>query len=81
MDIGGWQGRIIELDPDGQLMLIAFDSITLHRMDEDYTDRCEEEGLSWAEYYIGYDDVTLVETRDTAADVEKAAAELAAQAG
>jgi hypothetical protein len=81
IDIGGWQGRIIELDPNEQMLLIAFDSITLRSMGMAYVDRCEEEGLDWAEYYIGYDDVTLAEARDTAEDVENAAAEVAAQAG
>lgn len=81
IDIGGWQGRIIELDPNEQMMLIAFDSITLRNMGMAYVDRCEEDGLDWAEYYIGYDDVTLAEARDTAEDVESAAAAVAAQAG
>lgn len=81
MDIGGWQGRIIELDPDEQIMRIAFDSITLRSMGQDYVDQCEEEGLGWAEYYIGCDDVTPAEARDTAEDVANAATELAAQSG
>lgn len=81
VDIGGWQGRIIELDPNKQIMLIAFDSITLRNMEQDYVARCEEDGMDWAQYYIGYDDVTLAEARDTAEDVANAAAEVAAQAG
>ncbi|MFO7681050.1 MAG: calcium-binding protein [Chloroflexota bacterium] len=81
VDIGGWQGSIIELDPNEKMMLIAFDSITLRDMGLDYIEQCEEEGMDWAQYYIGYDDVTLAAARDTAADVENAAAELAAQAG
>ena len=81
VDISGWQGSIVELDPDEKMMLIAFDSITLREMGLDYIERCEEEGMDWAQYYIGYDDVTLAPARDTAADVENAAAELAAQAG
>lgn len=81
VDIGGWQGRIIELDPNKQILLIAFDSITLRNMEQDYVARCEEDGMDWAQYYIGYDDVTLAEARDTAEDVANAAAEVAAQAG
>lgn len=81
IDMGGWQGRIIELDPNEQMMLIAFDSITLRNMGMDYIDQSEEEGLDWAQYYIGYDDVTLAEARDTAEDVKNAAAEVGAQAG
>ncbi len=81
VSIGEWQGRIVELDPNEKLMLIAFDSITLRNMEQDYVARCEEGGMDWAEYYIGYDDVTLAEARDTAEDVANAAAEVAAQAG
>ena len=81
VSIGGWQGRIVELDPNEKMMLIAFDSITLRSMGLDYIEKCEEEGMDWAQYYIGYDEVTLAAARDSAADVENVVAELVAQAG
>jgi hypothetical protein len=80
-EIGGWHGRIREIDAGNQLILIEFDSITLRNMPIEYVERCEEEGMSWAEYYIGFDDVMPVEPRDTKTDVKAAAGELAAQAG
>ena len=81
VDVGGWQGRIVELNPKEKMMLIDLDSVTLRSLDMEYIDESEEEGLDWAQYYIGYDDVTLVAARDTAVDVETAVAEIAAQAG
>ena len=81
VDIGGWQGRIVELNPKVKMMLIALDSVTLRSIEMAYIDESEEEGLDWAQYYIGYNDVTLAAARDTAADVETAVAEIAAQAG
>ena len=81
LDIGGWHGRIRELDPASKIMLIAFDSVTLRGLPLEYVDQCEEEGLDWAEYYIGYDEVAPAPARDTEAEAEAAADEIAAQAG
>jgi hypothetical protein len=81
IDMTGWHGRIRELDPDNKIMLIAFDSITLRAVPLEYVDQCEEEGLDWTEYYIGYDDVTPAPPRDSEADVKAVANEIAAQAG
>ncbi len=80
-DIGGWHGRIVELKPKDQIMLITFDSVTLSQMPIEFVDSCEEEGLDWAQYYIGYDEVALAAVRDTEADVETAANKLAAKTG
>lgn len=82
VDIGGWQGRILELDPDEQMMLIAFDSATLRQMMQSgYIEQCEADGLDWKTYYLGYDDVTLAETRDTPEVVAAVTAELDARTG
>lgn len=81
MDMSGWQGRIIELKPDDQIMLIAFDSHTLRNLPREYVEQCEEEGMDWAQYYIGYDEVTPAEPRDKPADVKEAVAELNATVG
>jgi hypothetical protein len=81
LEMTGWHGRIRELDPDNKIMLIAFDSVTLRALPLEYVDQCEEEDLDWTIYYIGYDDVTPAPARDSEADVETAANEIAAQAG
>lgn len=81
VDIGGWHGRIVELNDEDKIMLIAFDSITLRQIPIDYIDNCEEEGMDWEQYYIGYDEVAPADVRDTEADVETAIGELAAQTG
>jgi hypothetical protein len=82
VDIGGWQGSILELDPDEQMMLIAFDSVTLHQMMQSgYIEQCEADGLDWKTYYLGYDDVTPAETRDTPEVAAAVTAELDARTG
>lgn len=81
VDIGGWHGRIQELKPQDNIMLIAFDSITLRQMPIEFVDSCEEEGMDWAQYYIGYDEVTPAAVRDTVVDVKTAVGELAAKTG
>ncbi len=81
IDIGGWQGRITEVDKKQKLILVAFDSITLKSLPRDYLEDCEEEGLDWAEYYIGFDDVEPAKPRDTKKDVESVAADLSDSVG
>lgn len=76
MDIGGWQGRITEIDKKHKLILVALDSVTLKSLPREYLEECEEEGLGWSEYYIGFDDVEPAKPRDTKKDVEKVAADL-----
>lgn len=81
VDMDGWHGRIVELKPNENLILIVFDSITLRSMPQDFIDYCEVEGLDWTEYYIGYDEVIPAAARDTRADVESVVNELTAKAG
>ncbi len=76
MEMTDWHGRILELDPDNKMMLIGFDSITLRNTPIEYIETCEEEGLSWYRYNIGYDDVSLATARDTEADVSAVIDEL-----
>ncbi|MCP4362956.1 MAG: hypothetical protein GY796_33540 [Chloroflexi bacterium] len=45
IDIGGWQGRIIEIDKKHKLVQVALDSATLKSLSRDYLEECEEEGL------------------------------------
>jgi hypothetical protein len=71
IDISGWQGRISKVDDKHKMLLVALDSITLKSMSRDYLEECEEEGLDWSEYYIGFDDVEPAEPRDTLTAVKK----------
>jgi hypothetical protein len=81
LDMAGWHGRIRELDPHNKLMLIAFDSVTLRGLPLEYVEQCEEEGMDWTTYYIGYNEVAPASARDTEAEAQAAADEIAAQAG
>lgn len=60
-DIGGWQGRIAKIDAKHRMLLVEFDSVTLNRLPREYLEECEEEGLSWSEYYIEFHNVELVQ--------------------
>jgi hypothetical protein len=79
VEIGGWQGRIIEIAPAGnqETVLVAWDSITLRNMPGWMIARCEEEGLDWAVYGVEASQVEKVDSRDTEADVERAVEEIA----
>lgn len=76
IDIGGWQGRITEIDEKSKILLVELDSITLQSMPREYIERCEEMGFGWSEYYIGFDDVEAAEPRDKKSDVKATIAEL-----
>jgi hypothetical protein len=78
VDIGGWQGRVIQLTEYATVM-VAFDSITLHNMPGEYIETCEEDGLSWSEYGADPNELAVVPPRDTPADVKTAIAELSAR--
>ncbi len=78
VDIGGWQGRVIQLTEYATVM-VAFDSITLRNMPGEYIETCEEDGLSWSEYGADPNELEVVPPRDTPADVETAIAELGAR--
>ena len=81
IDISGWQGRIIEIRAEDQFLLVAFDSVTLNKMPREYLEMCEEEGLGWSEYYIGFDDVEPGKPRDRKKDVEDTITDLANSLG
>lgn len=68
--IGGWQGRITEIDEKAHLILISWDSITLRDMSDDAIAECEEKGMDWRCYYLGFDDVEPGSPRDKQEDVE-----------
>jgi hypothetical protein len=80
-DIGGWQGRITEVDAQHQMLLVELDSITLKSLPREYLEECEEEGLGWSEYYIESHSVGPAQPRDTKQDVEQTIAELSDSLG
>lgn len=79
--IGGWHGRVRELDPEYNLMLIELDSVTLRALPSEYVIQAEQGGMDWTTYNIGYDEVQPAAARDTPADVIAAADEVAARVG
>jgi hypothetical protein len=81
IEIGGWQGRIIEINEKQKMLLVALDSITLKSLSREYLEACEEEGLGWSEYYIEFHSVELAQPRDTKKVVEETIAELSDSLG
>ena len=75
-DISGWQGRVTEINENQNFLLVALDSITLKSLSRAYLEECEEEGLSWSEYGIGFDNVEPAKPRDSEREVEEIIAEL-----
>ena len=75
-EISGWQGRITEINEKHKILLVEFDSVTLQSMPREYLENSEEAGLGWSQYYIGFDDVDLIEPRDTEQDVKSTTADL-----
>ncbi|MBN2393747.1 MAG: hypothetical protein JXR84_23645 [Anaerolineae bacterium] len=76
VDLDGWQGRVIEIGPDDNVM-VAWDSHTLLRdMPATMITACEEQGFGWETYGCDRNDLELAQARDTLADVEAAIEEL-----
>jgi hypothetical protein len=80
IDIGGWQGRVTDIrqGDDGILLVdIRWDSVTLDSMPDEAIEQCEDMGLDWRVMGLAADDVEPAVARDTEADTERVAAELA----
>jgi len=60
--IGGWQGRVFEVD---ECVGIRWDSITLKQLPPEYIKQSEEEGLDWAEMYLSVDEIESISPRDS----------------
>lgn len=76
IEMGGWQGRITEVDEKNNIITVDWDSITLRALPPDYIEASEEEGLRWNQYFLFPMDVEPAPARDTEADVEAAFKEL-----
>ncbi len=66
--IEGWVGRVTEIE--NNLITIAFDSITLSEMPEDYILECVKKGFEFTEITLEKDELEPTEERDSEADVE-----------
>src|SRR4051812_11104446 len=72
-DISGWQGRIIKIDRGNksEIIEIAWDSMTLKQLPEEFIKDSLEEGYDCSTMFLGIEDVELTTPRDTKSDVEK----------
>ncbi|WP_339138398.1 MAG: calcium-binding protein [Candidatus Electrothrix sp. GW3-4] len=70
--IGGWQGRIAEVDEEDNLILIDWDSLTLQQMPAETIVQSEEEGLDWTKMFLLLQDVEQTTPRDSEDDVQEA---------
>jgi hypothetical protein len=68
-DIGGWQGRISEIEGQSHLICIDWDSVTLKNIPDSVIDKCEVEGFDWTQMYLSSTEVELTQPRDTEEDV------------
>jgi len=79
IEIGGWQGRIIQ-EPDAKnRVMIAWDSVTLRAMPEESIVQSEEQGLDWTQTGLEAQEIVLAEPRDSEQDVALAVNELTAR--
>jgi hypothetical protein len=80
-EIGGWQGRIIEIDTtstdEGTLVSIEWDVETLKLLPADYIIQSEIEGLGWEMMVLFEADIEKAEARDNVPDIKKMQDELA----
>jgi len=79
-EIGGWQGRIVEIDTtstdEGTLVSIEWDVETLKLLPADYIIQSEIEGLGWEMMVLFEANIEKADSRDTVSDVKKMQDEL-----
>ena len=61
--IGGWQGRIFEIDEG--IVGISWDSIALKQLPHDYIKQSEEQGLGWSGMCLSVDVIEPASPRDS----------------
>ena len=74
--IGGWRGRIYDIEKDGGIVGIRWDSITLKQLSNEYIKKSEEEGFDWGEIYLSVDEIELASPRDSEAQADDMAEEM-----
>ena len=76
-DLGGWQGRIEDIDKDKETYVyIAWDSITLKHMPLAYIMSALDEDYEYCQMWLEDKEVEPAEPRDRPEDVEEAVFEL-----
>ena len=71
LSLAGWQGRVKEIYAEEGTLEIAWDSVTLRSLPDDYIRECEIEGLGWASMILGFDEMEPASPRDTLKDVSQ----------
>lgn len=66
--LGGWQGRIFEIE---DVVGIRWDSITLNQLPLEYIRHSEQEGLDWSEMYLSADEIEPASPRDSEEEVDE----------
>lgn len=77
-DIGGWQGRVVEMGAEGTIC-IQWDSITLSQIPDTVIGQSEEQGLDWTLMWLAAQEVKVTTPRDTLENVAQTQRKLAAQ--
>lgn len=74
-EIGGWQGRVLEMDADSDkdnvLITIEWDSFTLLQMPSDYIEQSEIDGYDWSSMVLYETDLEKSVSRDKKENVKK----------
>jgi len=74
--IGGWQGRVFEIEEGDNVVGICWDSITLKQLSLEYIKRSEEEGLGWTEMYLSVNEIEPTSPRDSETTADDVAEEM-----
>jgi hypothetical protein len=79
-EIGGWQGRVLEIDTDSDkdnvLITIEWDSLTLFQIPSNYIEQSEIDGFDWSRMVLYDSDLEKSVSRDKKENVKKAKAKL-----
>ena len=75
-ELGGWQGRIKEIDTDSKdenlsLITIEWDSLALAQLPKEYIQESEIEGLDWKAMTLYKSDLDISVSRDNKGKVKK----------
>ena len=75
-ELGGWQGRVLEIDTDSDkdnvLITIEWDSLTLLQMPSDYIEQSEADGFDWSRMVLYDSNLEKSVSRDKKENVKKA---------
>jgi len=74
-EIGGWQGRVIEIDNDTDknniLITIEWDSLTLEQLPSKFIQQSELDGLNWKSMILYESELDITVPRDKKENVKK----------